>query len=266
MVKVYRNGDIFLNENSSFLDENKYMSVFFYLDAPLIKEADKINYVLKVSDGRKKLLALKLEPFNLIIYGDHDCLEELLMFIKDNNYKIKDVMCSEELGNHLIDVSNRIFHKHYQKQIGMDFMKATEYTEDSSKEVEIPSIDDVNELFECEVNFIKDCGLSDKPNRKKLIEKIPSLRIIRKDNRIVSMCGRSPDTDESIRISLVYTRPEYRGQGLARKVVNYLKNEILNEGKIATLNVDQVNPISYHLYQSLGFKKVFSQGIYLLKE
>ena len=61
------------------------------------------------------------------------------------------------------------------------------------------------------------------------------------------------------------TKPEYRGMGYARKLVNYAKNEIIAQGKIATLNVDKKNPISNHLYSSLGFKKVFSQGIYKQK-
>ena len=81
----------------------------------------------------------------------------------------------------------------------------------------------------------------------------------------MAISRKSPESDQSTRISMVYTRPEYRNQGLGRKVVNYLKNEILNEGKIATLNVDQANPISNHLYKSLGFKKVFSRGIFLPK-
>ena len=32
--------------------------------------------------------------------------------------------------------------------------------------------------------------------------------------------------------------------------------------EVATLNVDKKNPISNHLYASLGFKKLFSQGVY----
>ena len=80
MITVYTNGEEFLKDNSSYLDENRYMSVFFYLDAPLINEVNKINYMLKASNGDKKLLAIKLEPFNLILYGNKDCLEELLSF------------------------------------------------------------------------------------------------------------------------------------------------------------------------------------------
>ena len=266
MITIYSNGDDFIKENASYLDENKYMAVFFYLDAPLIKEPNKINYILKASDGEKKLLAVKLQPFNLILYGDKDCLKELLKFINDNGYELDGVICSEEIGQELIAISKQVLNKEYYKQIGMDFMKTTQYTEESSREVEISTLEDIEELFECEGNFYQDCGLTDIPNKDNLIKKLPSLRIIRRDGRIAAMCGSSPDTDQSTRISFVYTRPEYRGQGLARKVVNYVKNEILEKGMIATLNVDQANPISNHLYSSLGFRKVFSQGIYLIKD
>ena len=60
----------------------------------------------------------------------------------------------------------------------------------------------------------------------------------------------------------VYTRDEYRNFGYARKIVNTIKNEILDMNEVATLNVDKKNPISNHLYASLGFKKLFSQGVY----
>ena len=76
------------------------------------------------------------------------------------------------------------------------------------------------------------------------------------------MASLSPGTDADMRIGYVYTPNAYRGRGYARKVVNSLKNEILASGKIATLNVDRKNPISNHLYSSLGFKRVFSQGEY----
>lgn len=64
----------------------------------------------------------------------------------------------------------------------------------------------------------------------------------------------------------MYTRDAYRGKGYARKVVNTLKNEILSAGRRAVLNVDRNNPISYHLYASLGFRRVFSQGEYRISD
>ena len=263
MVINYSNGDIFLKENSSFLDENKYLSAFFYFDAPLLKEVNKNNYVLKVFSNNKKLLALKLEPFNLLIYGDKDCLKELLIYIKENDYEIKGIFTSEDLGNHFLTLSKDILKKEYKKSIGMDFMEAHEISEESSKEVEFANEKDVSELYECLINFFIDCELPDRPDKEKILSNISTYRIIRKDNKIVSFARKSPETENSYRISAVYTRPEYRNQKLARKVVNYLKNEVIKEGKIVTLNVDQNNPISYHLYTSLGFKKVFAQAIYV---
>ncbi|MCT1796796.1 GNAT family N-acetyltransferase [Helcococcus kunzii] len=79
---------------------------------------------------------------------------------------------------------------------------------------------------------------------------------------MVSFAKFKETSDDTMNISDVYTRSEYRGQKLAKKVVNAIKNEIIEKGKIATLNVDQKNPISNHVYQSLGFKKVFSQTEY----
>ena len=266
MVKVYSNGEEFIKENDTLLKQNRYMSAFFYWDAPFITESNKVNYALRVDQGENILLGMKVEPYNLLLFGESACLEELLTFIKDNEYELKGVLSSQSIGDTLLSISKNVLGKEYCQQIGMDFMTATEISEPSSNEVEIPTINDVDEIYTLMINFMKDCGLTDEVHKEKIEERISDYRIIRRDGKIASLSRRSPDTDTSIRISAVYSRPECRGQKLARKVVNYLKNEIINEGKIATLHVDQANPISNHLYSSLGFKKVFSQGIYLLKQ
>ena len=77
---------------------------------------------------------------------------------------------------------------------------------------------------------------------------------------IIQLLPGAPATGDDLRLVLVYTRDEYRGRGYARKVVNSAKNEIVASGKRATLNVDRKNPVSYHLYLSLGFERMFSQG------
>ena len=262
MITNYPNGQTFIEENGEFLSENKYMSSFFFFDAPLLKENSKKNYALKISDENEKLLALKVEPYFLMLYGEKELIKELLIYIKEKELEINGVYCALDLGNVLMELSPRYLNKEFRLQIGMDFMEANKISEPSSKEVEIPTLDDVGELFECSINFIKDCGLTDEVKKENIIDKINDYRILRKRNKIVAFARKSPESDDSIRVSMVYTRPEYRNKGYARQVVNYLKNEIINEGKIATLNVDQANPISNHLYQSLGFKKVFSRGIF----
>ena len=265
MITIYPSGKDFIEENASFLDENPYMSALFYLDAPLLPSSTKTNYAIKAQQNDKRLLAMKVEPYNLMLHGDEGCLGELLSFLKENDYVFEGVMCSTKIGEALIALSPAFAGKPYYRQIGMDFMEADEVTEGSSLDVEEATIDDIDEIYECSIHFLEDCHLSDKANREKIARNIASYRIIRVDGRIVSFANSSPDTEKSRRISWVYTRPEYRGQGYAREVVNFVKNEILASGRLATLNVDIDNPISNHLYSSLGFKKVFSQGIYLVK-
>ena len=145
-------------------------------------------------------------------------------------------------------------------------MLAQDFGEPSSEETEIPTSDDLEEIYSCYLAFLVDCGLTDQTSKEQIAKSLPDFRILRKDGKIASFARKSPDIDDSMRVSGVYTRPEYRGRGYARIVVNRVKNEILSEGKKATLYVDQKNPISNHLYESLGFHRTFSQGIYLRKE
>ena len=266
MITNYPNGEALIKDNKEFLDENKYMSTFFYLDAPFLKESNKKNYALKVSSDNKKLLVIKVEPYYVLLYGSKDLLKDLLIYLKENDLDINGFYVPMDIGEEILKLSNKALGKEFCRLIGMDFMECKEVTEPSSSEVEIPSEKDATELLECYINFVKDCGLNDVTTMEHILNRLPNLRVLRRDGKIVSFCGKSPDSDNSLRISAVYTRPEYRGQGLARKVVNYVKNEILEEGKVATLNVDQANPISNHLYSSLGFKKVHSSGIYLPKQ
>lgn len=266
MIINYANGEEFIKDNKTFLEENVYMSSFFFLDAPLLKESSKTNYALKVFSEDRQLVVIKVEPYYVLLYGDSELVKELVIYIKENELEVNGIYCSSEIGEEYIRLAKELFNQEFHLQIGMDFMNATEITEPSSSLVGSASSDDVDELFECLTNFVRDCGLNDEVKKEDIIKCIDRFRLIRKDDKIVSLASRSPESDNSIRITDVYTRPEYRGNGLARQVVNAIKNEILETGKIATLNVDQANPISNHLYESLGFRKTFSRGIYLPKK
>ena len=77
--------------------------------------------------------------------------------------------------------------------------------------------------------------------------------LIRRDGKIVSIAWRVRESDETCAVSGVYTREEYRGQGLARQIVTRLTKQILADGKLAYLFVDKTNPVSNHLYRSIGY-------------
>lgn len=264
MVKVYASGDELLRENRELLNTNRYLSVFFLLDAPLLKQTDKVNYALKAVTEKDVLLAVKVEPYALLLFGAKGAVAELVDFLIDGGYEIKRILGEETVCEEAV----RMLGAHgiaYYEALAMDFMEATEKTEPSSAEVETPSESDLPEILECLSNFTADCGLVDPVDAENVRRILGSFRILRVDGRIVSMARICASTEADRKIAAVYTRPEYRGRGYARKVVNTAKNEILDMGKAATLNVDKKNPISNRLYRSLGFVKRFSQGEYRRK-
>ena len=83
MIVSYKTGAEFLQDNQTYLQKNPYLSTFFTLDAPLLQEAGKINYALRCEQGETRLLALKVEPYNLLLFGEEACVPELLRFLSD---------------------------------------------------------------------------------------------------------------------------------------------------------------------------------------
>ena len=262
MVKEYASGEAFLEENRPLLDTDKYRAAFFYADAELIRTADRENYALRAEDGEETLLAIRAEPFATVLFGSPELAPELFGYIADGGLKLGTYLCGEDVGDAAAAFLAEKYGLKYSEGLAMDFMEATEVTEPSSESIEVPTGSDLDEICALLERFIADCGLLDKVDRDGVERTIERFRVLRRDGLIVSMAKSVPSTGNSARISDVYTRPEFRGQGLARRVVNTLKNEILAAGNKATLNVDKANPYSNRLYASLGFKKLFSQGEY----
>lgn len=262
MIVIYPNGDSFLKDNLAYLEEEPDLNGFFEKDAGLIAQSDHHNYAAKAQNGDKRLLALLAEPFSMLIYGDGSLTEELFGFLIKNNYRLYSLLGSTPLCEEIAAVVKEKFGIEYYEALGMDFMECKEKTEPTDPDVETPTEADLDEIYECFVNFIADCGLNDRADKENLKTGLPNFRIVRADGKIVSMAKISINQ----KIAAVYTRKEYRGKGYARKTVNACKNELLAEYGVAKLNVDRKNPISNHLYRSLGFVPVFSQGEWRIKE
>lgn len=256
MITFYKNGINFINENKDILDTNPYLSVFFYMDSKELNKIDNKNYAIKSKIDNKVLLGIKVEPFSLVLFGNTECTHELFNYINLNKLESNMIICEDCVGNQLIKNHN------YDLFIGMDFMECKDKTLKTDESVLKATLDDLNQIYELSFQFFKDCGLPDIPSKEKLKDTINHFSIIKEDGIIVSMASYAKDTDKSLRVTHVYTLPNKRGKGYAKKIVNAIKNEIIDMGFTATLNVDKNNPISYHIYESLGFKKVFTQGIY----
>lgn len=262
MIKLYENGNDLVRENRTLLDANPYLSAFFLLDAPLLTCTDRTNYALRAGEGENTLLAMKVAPYDMLLFGNKDSADELFSYLIGEGYEINGLLGSEDVCEAAADALHAHAGIDYCETLAMDFMECREVTEPSSHAVTTPTENDLEEILECCRHFIIDCGLTQTVDPEKTRQRLSYYRVLRVDGKIVSMACSLPETDKSMKICNVYTRPEYRGCGYARQVVNTIKNEILSGGMIATLNVDKKNPISNALYRSLGFVRVFSQGVF----
>lgn len=262
MIRRYDSGAAFLADNQAFLDTKPQVSAFMALDAPLLEKTDKINYAARCEKDGKTLLAMKVEPYHLQLFGDADCAGELLDFLVRGGYEIQNYLSEKTLGDAAAREMEARFGIRYEEALAMAFMEARTLTEPSSPEVEAANEDDLDEIYACMERFLVECNLQDKPNREAMRRNIGGFRVIRADGKIVSVGKAVRDIGESMRITNVYTREAYRGKGYARKLVNTIKNEILTAGKTAALNVDRRNPVTNHLYRALGFEPIFAQGEY----
>jgi ribosomal protein S18 acetylase RimI-like enzyme len=137
-----------------------------------------------------------------------------------------------------------------------------------SGEIRIANQSDLDRLIDWNMKFVEDCKLG-RPiydNAKKMAE-----RCIIDGNRYfwiaegtsVSMVGVGGKTPNGIRVSWVYTPPEFRGHGYASAVVAEVTKKMINEGnQFCFLYTDLANPTSNSIYQKLGYRPVADSEVY----
>jgi ribosomal protein S18 acetylase RimI-like enzyme len=81
--------------------------------------------------------------------------------------------------------------------------------------------------------------------------------VAEEEDQFVSMAGAKKIADTMWLLVGVYTRPDYRGKGLARQLIERVVNQLQDRG-VETIqlmvNVDQKDAV--HLYERLDFKTV----------
>ena len=81
MVKEYANGNDFYEENKDILLSDKYNEPFFRLDSPLLVNAGKEEYALRLTDGKSCLLALCVEPYSILLQGEKSLAGDFVNYV-----------------------------------------------------------------------------------------------------------------------------------------------------------------------------------------
>jgi len=83
------------------------------------------------------------------------------------------------------------------------------------------------------------------------------------DEEPVSMALWTGRTPRGVRITCVYTPPQFRRRGYASNLVAHLSQQLLDEGRsFCFLNTDLANPTSNSIYQKIGYQPTSDSEIW----
>lgn len=256
MVKIYTNGNEFIKENMKLLDENILDTSFYYVNAKNINSFDRSNYLIKIYEEDKCLLLCKYSIFNLLLYGDKSLCKEASRIICDYNLEFNGILATKDLVDEFYFQYEKLKGGSHKINLSMDIMYCDALTDIDVSCVEQCGFDDKTKLVElCKEFGMEALGRADE---NRIIETVDNyyqdFYCARIDGRIVGIARKTRNEDKICSVSYVYTDKNYRKRGLAKRVVGKITSDILNDKKIAYLYVDKTNPISNHVYSSLGYK------------
>ena len=97
MIKFYKNGEEFLKDNIVILNQYPLDTSFFKVNSKLLNTFDRRNYSFKVIDGDNYLLVMKLDDYNLLIFGETNLVKEAIDIICDYHLYFYGILASKEL-------------------------------------------------------------------------------------------------------------------------------------------------------------------------
>ncbi|MDC0558947.1 GNAT family N-acetyltransferase [Candidatus Izimaplasma bacterium] len=266
MLKSYKNKQYFMKDHFDFLEKDEVMNNLmigllqkdYVVPDLLVAVTNKQERVLGMIAGKHMILAAN--TINPTLYN------ELVIYMDTVDYpgiigptqysevykKMYSIHCNNtmnKLMSQRIYACDRI--NHVSHETG-DFRLAT--------------IQDINTLIPWAYDFeVMIEGHANIENITEMLKKrilANILYVLVVNHEIVSMAQRTRPLAKTETVSLVYTPKDKRKKGYASRVVELLTQEILNDGKIATLYTDLSNPTSNKIYINIGYKPHCDSVVY----
>lgn len=256
MIHFYRSGSAFLQENRTILEQYPLETSFFSSNAKQMTDMRE-GFIGKVQGEDSCLLAVRFRAFPMVLFGDAGLCASLADGLWREKKNFGSVLGEESLIP--------AFLKAYEAKAGgshrplhrMTVMCCPHRPGEIIHGVETAGAGDVDEIAEIKQMFHREALGEDTDLsmlRAEVAGTVSSYGVIRQNRRIASLACTCRESERLCAISSVYTRPEARGQGLARQTVTVLTQKILRNGKLPYLYVENSNPISNRLYRSIGYE------------
>lgn len=253
---IYNSGSDFIKDNYQIISSHQLETIFFVENAKKIQLIDRNNYMIKIYHNASYLLAIHCQNYPLVLFGDLKLVDELILVLNKNKYYFDKILLNKNLGETFLQSYEKLNGGFHAIHLSMDIMRCDTINNFDTKGVKWAEVLDAEEIAKIMVAFYKetvDDKVSYQAALKRVEENISDFVIIKNKKRIVSIAKKTRETDCLCSISAVYTIEKERKKGFSKKIVSFLTNYIVTNHKIAYLFVDKNNPISNHLYQSIGY-------------
>ena len=257
MIKLYKTGKDFLDENLSLIRSNPLGTVFFEANANAIEQCSASSYAARVECGDEVLIAIRLDGFPLVLSGSENCVEEFAQAASEQKLQFDKVLGYYDLSDKFLTCYERYAGGSHRVNLSMDIMYCEKVTPCDVSGVKHATAKDVEEIAQLYAAFLNEALRKNETWGGKIAQiaqEIDNYALWKIDGEIVSIASRKNTGHGLCRISNVYTKPEHRNKGYSSKIVTYLTELILQSGDVPCLFVDQHNPVSNHLYQKIGYK------------
>lgn len=256
MIKIYNSGSEFLAENADILKKYPLETVFFGLNSTLISQTNNNDFLVRLDNNGKFLIAVHFSNFPMVIFGNNDLCDEFARFAVNQGLTFNKVLGALDTCEAFLDEYGKITGCTHSINHAMDIMRCEKPDTADVDGVEWATERDVDELAYYAMMFHNEamgesCSLEE--CKQKISGRVGDFAVIHKDGKIISFASKSRETEHLTAISYVYTLPQYRNMGLSCKVVTFLTKCITDSGRLAYLFVDKANPISNHLYNKIGY-------------
>ncbi len=262
MITIYKSGRQFLSDNKDVLTNYPLETVFFKANAKYIEQTNSNNFLIKVTDGNKFLIAVHNADYPMVLFGDKSLCVEFARKAYQLQLTFNKLLGAKDTCESFLNEYEKIAKCSSVINHAMDIMRCDKVLTDNVDGVETATEKDIDELAELSVVFTKealgdDLDISEVKNS--ICNYLANFRLIRCDGKIVSFATKKRETENLACVTDVYTLPAYRGEGLSCKIITALTKQIIASEKLPYLFVDKTNPVSNHLYTKIGYTYVVAQ-------
>lgn len=265
IYKTYQQGNKFYLDNCLFLNESlfsKIQTAFFKGNSIRVTPQEINSFAFTLEEKGSKIACLYEPLFNGLLYGDFHLAKVAGTYAAQQKPFIKRIL-GEESAIKMFSLGyceGRGCSYTILQQMSILYLTKLQYiptnTISSCKE------EDLLKLLPFVISFHKEAlheTVSYDMAKEFLKKNSNRLYFLKENEQIVSMAMITREEEDICAISHVFTDKIYRGHGYAKEVVSYLAGKLLGENKVPYLYVDQLNPISNHLYTKIGFEPICNQ-------